>query len=241
MAHVDYDIVEMPVDPSPGTMPPYRRLVDWVRAETDGLTEAQLDLDDTSPDKEWMWWSIRRQVSHIAWDALVFTHKRCASLLWPDGNEPEPVVWKHHHLGPEMKYDRLLDEDLFWEVADLIAKMETGVGWLERAVAEHTIEELRADVVDVRGTYFWEYVITTLARGAGANPDKPGFIRYDLEGSLWMVFYEQLSHIRTIQRLKELQGLPLAVELPRVGYLRLPEYWGETDTNGPSMKRTAIG
>jgi hypothetical protein len=52
-----------------------------------------------------------------------------------------------------------------------------------------------------------------------------------------MVFYENLSHIRTIQRLKHHQQLPLAVELPRVGYLRLPEYWGETDRNGPGLQR----
>jgi hypothetical protein len=171
---------------------------------------------------------------------LVFTHRRCASLLWPDGDEPEPVVWKHHHIGPEMKYDRRLDEDLYWEVPDLIAKMEVGIGWLEQVANDCSIDELRADVTSVRGTNFWQYVITTLPRGAAADPDRPGYIRYDLEGSLWMVFYEQLAHIRTIQRLKEFQAIPLAVELPRVGYLRLPEYWGDTDANGPSMKRLEI-
>ena len=136
MALVDYNVIEMPEDPEVGAMPPYARLVDWVMAEVDGLTDEQLDYDDLSPDKEWMWWSIRRQVSHIAWDALVFTHRRCAHLLWPDGDEPEPVVWKHHHLGPEMRYDRLLDEDLYWEVPDLVAKMSIGIGWLSRLVQE---------------------------------------------------------------------------------------------------------
>lgn len=240
MALVEHDIVEMPESPTSGTMPPYRRLVEWVHAETDGLTADQLDFDDTSPEKEWMWWSIRRQVSHIAWDALVFTHRRCAPLLWPDGDDPEPIVWAHHHLGPNMKYDRLLDEDLYWQVHDLIAKMEIGIGWLERVVSENSIEDLRANTTSIRGTEFWAYVITTLPRGAGADPDRSGFIRYDLEGSLWMVFYEQLTHIRTIQRLKILQGIPLAVDLPRVGYLRLPEYWGDTDANGPPMKRLDI-
>lgn len=237
MANVVPDVFEMPNEEVMGLMPPYRKLVDWVEAEVEGLTDEQLDFDDTAPDNEWMWWSIRRQVSHIAWDALVFTHRRCAHLLWPDGDDPEPVLWKHHHLGPEMKYDRVLDEDLYWEIPDLVAKMSIGIGWLERVVAEQPIEALRADRTSVRGTYFWEYVITTLPRGAGPDPDKPGFLSYTLEGSLWMVFYEQLSHIRTIQRLKTHQGLPLALELPRVGYLRLPEYWGETNSNGPSMAR----
>lgn len=240
MAPVDHTIVEMPEDPAPGHMPPYRRLLDWVEAEVAGLTDAQLDFDDRSPDREWMWWSIRRQVSHIAWDALVFPHRRCAALLWPDGNDPEPIVWKHHHLGPEMKYDRVLDEDRYWEVPDLIAKMAIGIGWLERVVDEQPIDVLRADETSIRGTYFWEYVITTLPRGAGADPARPGFIRYTLEGSLWMVFYEQLSHIRTIQRLKRHQGIAPALELPRVGYLRLPEYWGDTDANGPSLQRLPI-
>jgi len=240
MAIVSDNILEMPDDPSVGAMPPYHMLVSWVRAETEGLTDNQLDFDDLDPDSEWMWWSIRRQVSHIAWDALVFTHRRCAPLLWPDGNDPEPIVWQHHHLGPDMKYDRVLDEELYWEIPVLIEKMQIGIGWLERVVNENSIDELRANTTTIRGTYFWEYVITTLPRGAGADPDKVGFIRYDLEGSLWMVFYEQLAHIRTIQRLKKFQGLDQAVTLPRVGYLRLPEYWGALDTNGPSMKRLAI-
>jgi len=239
MALVDPTILEMPADPSVGAMPHYAHVPAWIRAEVAGLSDAQLDLDDLSPEREWMWWSIRRQISHIAWDGLVFTHRRCASLLWPDGDEPAPIVWEHHHLGPAMKYDRVLDEDVFWSVPDLLDKVDLAVSWLDRVVRERSIEELRAVQESVRGTYFWQYVIQTLPRGAGADPDRPGFLRYDLEGSLWMVFYELSAHVRTIQRLKRHQGLELAVELPRFGYLRLAEYWGETDANGPSMKRLA--
>ena len=92
MANTDPTVTEMPVDPGPGTMPTYRLLLEWLDAEITGLDTAQLDFDDDHPDREWMWWSIRRQVSHIAWDSLVFTHRRCASLLWPDGNDPEQAM-----------------------------------------------------------------------------------------------------------------------------------------------------
>jgi hypothetical protein len=237
MALVDPDIVEMPADPSVGAMPYYQHLVEWTHAEVDGLTDAQLDLDDLSPDKEWMWWSIRRQVSHMAWDALIFARRRCAGLLFPDGQVPEPIVWDDHRLGPRAKWDRVLDENLHWELASIFEKWQIGIDWLTRAVTENPIEVFRATTETVHGTPFWSYVITTLPRGAGHNPEDERLIDYDLEGSLWMVFYEQLAHVRTIQRLKLHQGLPLAVELPRVGYLRLPHYWGETDENGPGMRR----
>ena len=237
MSRVEPAIVEMPEDPTVGAMPYYPHLLAWVKAEVEGLTEAQLDVDDQHPDREWRWWSIRRQVSHMAWDALIFPHRRCAALLWPDCHEPAPIVWEHHHLGPKMKYDRMLDADVFWQMPELLEKFELGLSWLQPVVTEQSIETLRSTRESVRGTHFWRYVIQTLPRGAAADPEREGYIHYDLEGSLWMVFYELLSHIRTIQRLKRYQQLPLAVELPRVGYLRLPEYWGDTDRNGPGLER----
>ena len=207
-----------------------------------GATDEQLDFDDLSPENEWMWWSIRRQVSHIGWDALVFTSRRCGRLLWPDGDVPAPIVWEDHQMSKAgARWDRVLDEDLFWDIPDLIAKVDVGISWLERVVTEQPIEMLRADLTSVRGTAFWEYAITTLPRGAGPDPAQAGHLRYSLEASLWMVFYEMLTHVRTIQRLKLHQGLHVAQELPRVGYLRLPHYWGDTNENGPGMERTPIG
>ncbi len=237
MALVDPRIVEMPEDPGVGAMPPYSVLMDWTRAEVEGLDAAQLDFDDLSPDREWMWWSIRRQVSHMAWDSLVFSRRRCAEFLWPDGKAPEVIVWEDHRLGPKSKWDRVLDEDLFWELPAIYEKWQIGLDWLHQTVSEQSIETLRSTSETVHGTPFWSYVITTLPRGAAHNADDDRMITYDLEGSLWMVFYEQLAHVRTIQRLKMHQGLETAVELPRVGYLRLPHYWGDTEENGPDMTR----
>ena len=137
--------------------------------------------------------------------------------------------------GPNTKWDRVLDTDLFWEVPDLLAKLRLGIGWLTKLVDEQSIELLRSETRTVRGYEFLEYVNTTLPRGVRVAETDKRYFTYDLEGSLWMVFYEMLSHIRSIQRLKSHQGLDLAIELPRVGYLRLPYYWGETNENGPGM------
>ena len=237
MAQTSPDVIEMPTDPASGFMPTYGVLLDWLEPELEGLTRAQLDFDDPHPDREWMWWSIRRQVSHMAWDSLIFPYRRCAELLWPDGEIEEPISWSDHRMGPGAKWDRVLDEDRFWEIPDLLDKLRTGIGWLDKVVTEQPIEILRSTTKSVHGTPFWAYVIQTLPRGAEPVDDPPGHIRYDLEGSLWMVFYEIAAHIRTVQRLKRHQGLDVVTTLPRVGYLRLPEYWGETDANGPDMSR----
>lgn len=230
----------MPEDPSIGAMPHYPLIGDWIRAEVAGLSDTQLDFDDLHPDREWMWWSIRRQVSHIAWDALVLPSRRCADLLWPDEEVPDPIGWAEHRMGPDNRWDRELSHERFWHIPDLMAMVDLGLSWLDRVVSEQPIEVLRATTKSVWGSYFWEYVITTLPRGAGPDPDRPGNLLYNLEGTLWMGFYEALAHVRSIQRLKIHLGAPLAVELPRVGYLRLPEYWGDTNVNGPSMERLPV-
>jgi hypothetical protein len=237
MALTDPNILEMPVDSRSGTMPWYHHIADWVEAETLVLSREQLDFHDSSPEKEWMWWSCRRQISHIAWDALVFTKRRAGHLLWPDGDVPEPINWLEHQMGAQNKWDRVLDENLFWELPQLFAHLRLGISWLTQVVQEQSIEVLRSDVRTVRGTHFWKYVIATLPRGARICEKDERDIIYDLEGSLWMVFYEMLTHIRTIQRLKLHLGLETSVDLPKVGYLRLPHYWGETDENGPGLER----
>ena len=71
--------------------------------------------------------------------------------------------------------------------------------------------ELRGTIESVRGTHFWAYVIGVLPRGAGPDAERPGFIRYSLEGSLWMVFYELAAHVRTIQRMKAQIAVPVKV------------------------------
>jgi hypothetical protein len=110
-------------DPQVVLWPDYQEFYGWLCQEVDGLTDAELDFDSHDPAHEWMWWSIRRQVSHMAWDLLIVMYRRCHTFLWPDGNIPAPFRWEDHRLG-SMQYDRVLDERLFWRLEDLLDKVK---------------------------------------------------------------------------------------------------------------------
>lgn len=237
MARVDPSVLEMPDEAAPGTMPYFSHIDLWLRAEVDGLSDEQLDLDDQSPERELMWWSIRRQISHIAWVSLIFAKRRCGMLLWPDGDIPEPIVWAEHHQGRNNKHGLRLDPELFWDVPDLLDKLDLGLSWMRYVVASHPVETFREMVESRHSTLFWDDAITVLPRGAWHDPDDERMIVNTLECAIWMLFYEMASHIRSIQRIKEIQGLASAVELTRFGYLRLPHYWGETDAPAPSITK----
>jgi hypothetical protein len=153
-------------------------------------------------------------------------------FLWPDGNVPTPIRWEDHRLGT-MQYDRVLDEGLFWRLDVLLDKVKLGVDWATQVVTTVPVDTLRATVSRHRGTPFWRHVIQVLPRGAWVDAQDPQWMHFTLEGSLWMLYYEVLTHLYTIQRLKRAQDLPTRVVLPRVGYLTLPEYTGEATSPGP--------
>src|SRR6266704_253743 len=143
--------------------PDYQEFYRWLCQEVDGLTDAELDFDSHDPAQEWMWWSIRRQVSHMAWDLLIVMYRRCHMFLWPDGNVPTPIRWEDHRLG-SMKYDRVLDERLFWRLEVLLDKVKLGVDWATQVVTTVPVETLRATTSRHRGTPFWRHVIQVLPR-----------------------------------------------------------------------------
>jgi hypothetical protein len=53
-------------------------------------------------------------------------------------------------------------------------------------------------LVQHRGTPFWQHVIQVLPQGAWLDEQDPQCIYYTLEGSLWMLYYEVLTHLYTI-------------------------------------------
>lgn len=222
-------------DPAHVVWPDYQQFYTWLCHEVDGLTDAQLDFDSQDPTQEWMWWSIRRQVSHMAWDLLIIAYKRCGTLLWPDCQAPSPIRWQDHTPLAAMKFDRRLDETLYWEMPVLLEKVQLGVTWISHVVATTPIATLRAMQTVRTGTPFWHHVMQVIPRGVWVDSHNPKDVHYTLEASLWMLYWEVLTHLNTIQRLKRAQGLPPRIAIPREGYLTLPEYTGDTADAAPGF------
>jgi len=214
--------------------PDYGEFYDWLCQEVAGLRDEHLDFDNQDPTQEWMWWSIRRQVSHMAWDLLLIMRRRCHMFLWPQGNIPRPIDWEAHRLS-SMQFDRRLDETLYWDMATLLDKVKLGVEWATQVVRTVPVDTLRATQSRHRGTPFWRHVMQVIPRGVWIDAQDPTQIHYTLEASLWMLYWEVLTHLYTIQRLKRAQGLAVQVTLPQVGYLTLPEYTGDTPHAAPAF------
>lgn len=224
-------------DPDVVVWPDYQQFYGWLRQETAGLSDAHLDFDSQDPAQEWMWWSIRRQVSHIACLALVFPYRRCHAFLWPDGNIPAPIRWEDHVPMAASRFDRRLDPDLYWDLETLLEKTKLGLDWVTQASTTVPVETIRATHSVHTGTHFWRHVMQVIPRGVWIDEQDPNRIHYTLEASFWMLYWEVLVHLFTIQRLKRAQNLPTKVTIPLVGYLTLPEYTGETVEPAPAQVR----
>ena len=61
--------------------------------------------------------------------------------------------------------------------------------------------------------------------GFHEDAERSGLFHLEIGAVLRHVYWNVLAHLRTVQRQKLRQGLPLINELPREGYLTLPEFY----------------
>ena len=73
----------------------------------------------------------------------------------------------------------------------------------------------------------WERFAPFHSRGITQDQLDPHVWTFTLEATLKHLYFEQLSHLRTIQRLKKKQGLRNATRIFRKGYLQLDNFWDD--------------
>ncbi len=205
---------------SPGTalFPQFRQeIYEMYRQELEGLTDAQLDFQ--SDRWGWSQWSIRRNVSHVASGDYRWLLQRWGENLFTDGL-PEIEDWAGIIDSP---YDRRLDETKYWELESIMAVLRRSLDFAGSVLAAETVDSMRSRELqsNIGGQLHWLQAHPSGVREAPENPPS-GFIT--LEATFRHRYFEYLTHLYNIQRLKKAQGLEVKVDIPFVGYHALPDW-----------------
>ena len=203
-------------DESPGSalFPEYDALYELIANEVEGLTDEQLDW--TSHDYGWAEWSIRVQLSHMASLIYRWLILRWGDVTFPDG---EHGVEDVDGLAAS-PFDRRMDETKYYDLPVILSKLQEGIDLTRRVLSERNVGFLRAHSVTVTLNESWGLMIKAHPTAVTPTED-PSTVNMQMEGSIRHVYFEEITHLFNIQRLKRAQGLSTVSNLPRVGYWAL--------------------
>ena len=199
--------------------PQFEGLRGLVELEVRGLTDAQMDW--TSDRWEWARWSIRRQVSHIANVVPSWLLGRWRDQLFPEGVAD---------LGPLAEYvssteGSWLDEAVYPAMEDLLQAIDQGARLAVHVLSRETAGSLRRKETPRPDTPpHWRQFIHAHPTGVRYHETQAHFTYLSLEATFRHLYYEVVTHLYNVQRLKRAQGLTAAVELPNEGYWTLPDW-----------------
>ena len=211
---------EIPED-APGTrlFPQFKGQRDMVEAEVRGLTDAQLDW--TSDQWEWSRWSIRQQVSHIANVVPSWLLGRWRDQLFPQGLSGLGRLAEHH----PSTTGSWLDESRYPAIDDLLGAVELASALADHVLQSETVGSMRRKEVPRPGTPpHWRQFALVHPTGVRWDDTEADLSYLSLEATFRHLYYEAVTHVYNIQRLKRAQGLTAAVELPSEGYWTLPDW-----------------
>ena len=203
--------------------PEYADLYDLIAGELAGLTDEQLDW--TSDKWEWAEWSIRRQLSHMASLLYRWLMVRWGDILFPNG---EHGIADAEHV-TNADFDRALPRDRYWDLPVLLEKLNEAIGLAQQALDGKDVGFLRANSLRYNLTPQWDIMIK--AHPTGMSPDAdPSQGEMTLEATFRHMYFEEITHLYNIQRLKRAQGLPTVVDVPEVGYW-VQEGWDRSEAD----------
>ena len=204
-------------DAAAALFPEFDTLYGLIEAEVAGLTEAQLDW--TSDDYAWAEWSIRVQLSHMASLIYRWLLIRWGDVTYPDGDHGVEDV---EGLGAS-PFDRRLDDTKYYDLPVIMEKLEEGVELTRRLLRERDIAFLRDNQVTNPLFGSWDVMIQAYPQDGGVSLNlQSNEVTMSLEGTMRHIYYEEITHLFNIQRLKRAQGLDTVSKLPRVGYWTIP-------------------
>ncbi len=203
--------------PARAVFPQYWSLESQARAEVEGMSDEQLDW--TSDRWEWSEWSIRQNLSHTGSVFYRWMLERWGTELYPDGLPMAPDEIK---LMSSPSHDRRMDDGAVWEIDDILKALTGGVELVRQLLLSETAHSMRSRRIKRSPTPQW--AVMSAAHPSGITLDEDGGGSMTLEATFRHMYFEFVTHLYNIQRLKRAQGLIAVVKLPREGYWMLPDW-----------------
>ncbi|MDA0770196.1 MAG: hypothetical protein O2821_08250 [Chloroflexi bacterium] len=200
-------------DDAPGTIlfPQFEDLIyDMIAVEVSGLADQHLDFESD----RWGWsaWSIRRNVSHMASGDFRWLLQRWGKRLFTKG---VPQVDDLDRI-LSTEFDRRLDENVYWQIEDITGVLRRSLDLAWSVLSQETVASLRSKELRVNiGGLPWAEVHPN---GVRVDPADPTQADVTLEATFRHRYFEYITHLYNIQRLKRAQGLTTSVNIPFEGY-----------------------
>ena len=112
--------------------PEFSTLYDLIAREVEGMTDEQLDFNSN----RWPWaeWSIRYQLSHMAFAMYLWLLVRWGDILFPQGDHGVDDVPGLTASG----FDRRLDEHRYWDVSVILHRLQEAIKLAEKVLAQRS-------------------------------------------------------------------------------------------------------
>ena len=191
------------------SFPDYWNIDSFVRGEVEGLSDSILDW--TSAKYGWAGWSIRQQTSHMA--SLIFRWLliNLRSQLFPEGR---PIT--NDELETLSSVERRLSDEVFSDINDILNQVDRAVSLARSVLQNRSIRDGRKLSVSRPVNETWKLMGKAHPNGVAITEDGAGSMT--LEAVFRHMYFEYLTHLYNIQRIKRALGLSAIVKLPNSGY-----------------------
>ena len=142
--------------------------------------------------------------------------------MFPNGAPVDAPDLEETKTLTDSKYDRRMDEDLYWEVNVLLDKLGQGIGLGQAILSTETVVSMRTKEFEFADDGEWPWFYNIHGPGLRRDAQIPTKVWFSLETIFNHRYYEHITHLYNIQRIKLAQGLSISVKIPIEGYMALP-------------------
>jgi len=216
----------VPEVPARDVFPEFRVMPALFEDEVLGLGEDELNR--RRPEKRWGGWSIKEQVSHVAWIPFLIFQAYWGEVLFGKSAGLSVISDRTGNA------DRMLDPVRFGDMEDILIALHEGfeLGWnilgretlgslckkyLTRRIDPGRVWPTGERVID----YFETLVLPAHEMGLRRDPNDLYLFHQTLESAMRHIVWEAFAHLKTIQFHKHAEGLPTGPPVPEEGYTAL--------------------